>query len=54
MRTLFTRLRRPATGLSTAELSGVTFDEPTSQVCDLDCRADAAVERTRTSVLLFR
>ncbi|WP_193318653.1 hypothetical protein [Nonomuraea phyllanthi] len=48
MRTLFTRRRRPAAGPS-----GVTFDEATSQVCDLDCRADAAIDRARTFALLF-
>ncbi|MFD8533203.1 hypothetical protein ACFV0L_37925 [Streptosporangium canum] len=46
MRALFTRRRRPAAGRS-----GVTFDEATSQVCDLECRADAAIERARVLAL---
>lgn len=41
MRALLTRLRRPA------DVSGLTFDEATSEVCDRTCRADAAIERPR-------
>lgn len=41
MRTLLARLRRPA------DLSGFTFNEATSKVCDPTCRADAAIERAR-------
>ncbi|MEU9831772.1 hypothetical protein AB0D67_09540 [Streptosporangium sp. NPDC048047] len=42
MRVLFARRRRPA-----AEWAGPAFDEATSRVCDLDCRAEAAIERAR-------
>ncbi|WP_181019431.1 hypothetical protein [Nonomuraea typhae] len=45
MRTLFRRVRRaPA----------LSFNEATGEVCDTACRADAAVDRLRTQVLLFR
>jgi hypothetical protein len=43
MRALFTRRRRPV-----PEWSNVTVDKATSRVCDIDCRADAAIERART------
>ncbi|MEO3891461.1 MULTISPECIES: hypothetical protein [unclassified Nonomuraea] len=49
MRALLTRLRRPA-GIS-GDISGVTFNEATSEVCDRTCRAEAAIERARTSAL---
>ncbi|MFI7416620.1 hypothetical protein [Nonomuraea sp. NPDC049684] len=42
MRALFTRRRRPP-----VERPGFTVDKATSRVCDLDCRADAAIERAR-------
>lgn len=45
MRALLTRLRRPA------DISGFTFNEATSKVCDRACRADAALDRARSSVL---
>ncbi|MEV4396439.1 hypothetical protein [Nonomuraea sp. NPDC049607] len=41
MRALFSR-RRPS-----IERTGFTVDKATSRVCDLDCRADAAIERAR-------
>ncbi|GGT43498.1 MULTISPECIES: hypothetical protein [Nonomuraea] len=45
MRALLTNLRRPA------DASEFTFNEATSEVCDRVCRADAAIERARTSAL---
>ncbi|MDP9868728.1 MULTISPECIES: hypothetical protein [Streptosporangium] len=42
MRALFTRRHRPAT-----ERANITFDEATSRVCDIECRAEAAIERAR-------
>ncbi|QYC41864.1 hypothetical protein Nocox_21290 [Nonomuraea coxensis DSM 45129] len=48
MRALLNRLRRPA------DVSGITFNEATSEVCDRTCRAEAAVERARTFGLSFR
>lgn len=45
IRALLTRLRRPA------DVSGFTFNEATSEVCDRTCRADAAIERARASAL---
>ncbi|MET8987797.1 hypothetical protein ABZW49_20310 [Nonomuraea wenchangensis] len=45
MRALLTRLRRPA------DVSGFTFNDATSEVCDRTCRTEAAIERARTSVL---
>ncbi|MEV3981676.1 hypothetical protein [Nonomuraea sp. NPDC049758] len=43
MRALFSR--RPS-----VERAGFTVDKATSRVCDLDCRADAAIERARLYV----
>ncbi len=48
MRGLLTRLRRPA------DVSGFTFNEATSEVCDRTCRAEAIIERVRASALSFR
>ena len=48
MRALLTRLRRPA------DVSGFTFNEATSEVCDRICRSDAIIERARTAALSFR
>ncbi|GAA2646743.1 MULTISPECIES: hypothetical protein [Nonomuraea] len=45
MRALFRRIRR---------VQDVTLDEAHGVVCDAACRAAAAVDRSRTSVLLFR
>ncbi|MFG2075083.1 hypothetical protein [Nonomuraea maritima] len=48
MRTLLARLRR------SPDVSGFTFDEARSEVCDRSCRADAAIDRARTHALSFR
>ncbi|GAA2387108.1 hypothetical protein GCM10010404_50060 [Nonomuraea africana] len=45
MRALFRRHRR---------VQDVTLDEARGVVCDAACRAAAAVDRSRTSVLRFR
>ncbi|WP_197048532.1 hypothetical protein [Streptosporangium roseum] len=45
MRALFRRSR---------QVRHVSFNETTGEVCDTTCRADAAVDRARTTVLLFR
>lgn len=45
MRALFRRTRR---------VQDVTLDEAHGVVCDAACRASAAVDRARTSFLLFR
>ncbi|MGV9326449.1 hypothetical protein [Streptosporangium sandarakinum] len=42
MRALFTRRRRPAT-----DWTALTVDKAASRVCDLDRRAEAAIERAR-------
>ncbi|MGR6924348.1 hypothetical protein ACU635_59675 [[Actinomadura] parvosata] len=52
MRALLTHLRRPAD--TSGDVSGFTFNEATSEVCDRTCRADAALERARTFALSFR
>jgi hypothetical protein len=46
---LLTRLRRPAA--ISGDVSGFTFNEATAEVCDRTCRAEAAIDRARTSVL---
>ncbi|MFI6317558.1 hypothetical protein ACIBG8_08560 [Nonomuraea sp. NPDC050556] len=45
MRALFRRNRR---------VQDVTLDEARGLVCDAACRASSAVDRARTSSLLFR
>ncbi|MFC4533103.1 hypothetical protein [Sphaerisporangium dianthi] len=45
MRALFRRSR---------QVQPVSFNEATGEVCDTACRADAALHRARTTVLLFR
>ncbi|MEV4897273.1 hypothetical protein AB0K48_48830 [Nonomuraea sp. NPDC055795] len=53
MRALFHLYRPTGTTLTDAGL-GISFDEARGEVCDTACRAGAAVERARTSVLTLR
>jgi hypothetical protein len=45
VRALFRRFRH---------VPAVVFNEATGEVCDTSCRADAALDRIRTTALLFR